>query len=158
MMNLSLTGRRRWLAAVAGAGALMTVSGVASAHDGGNHHRDHPGRVQHVVLLSMDGLHQSDLAWYVRTHPRSSMATLVRSGAQFTNAQTPVPSDSFPGLLGQLTGGNPRSTGVWYDDSWNPTLLPAGTTSCAGVSPGAEVNYSEAADVDPAEVAVWRSA
>jgi hypothetical protein len=150
MMNLSLTGRRRWLAAVAGAGALMTASGVASAHDDGNHHRDHPGRVQHVLLLSVDGLHQSDLAWYVRTHPRSSMATLVRSGAQFTNAQTPVPSDSFPGLLGQLTGGNPRSTGVYYDDSWNPTLLPAGMTSCAGVPSGAEVNYSEAADVDPA--------
>jgi hypothetical protein len=150
MMNLSLTGRRRWLAAVAGAGALMTSSGVASAHGGGDHGRDHRGRVEHVLLLSVDGLHQSDLAWYVRTHPLSSMATLVRFGAQFTNAQTPVPSDSFPGLLGQLTGGNPRSTGVWYDDSWNRTLLPAGTTSCAGVSPGAEVNYSEAADEDPA--------
>jgi hypothetical protein len=150
MMNLSLTGRRNWLAAVAGAAALMTGSGVASANGGGNRGRDHSARVEHVLLLSVDGLHQSDLAWYVRTHPLSSMAALVRSGAQFTNAQTPVPSDSFPGLLGQLTGGNPRSTGVWYDDSWNRTLLPAGTTSCAGVSPGAEVNYSEAADKDPA--------
>lgn len=48
-----------------------------------------------------------------------------------------------------MTGGNPSSTGVYYDDSFNRALLPAGTTSCSGVAPGAEVTYFEAADQDP---------
>jgi hypothetical protein len=69
---------------------------------------------------------------------------------QFSGARTPVPSDSYPGIVGQVTGGNPRSTGIWYDDSYNHALLPAGTTSCAGVAPGVEVTYMEAADRNPA--------
>jgi hypothetical protein len=106
-------------------------------------------QAKHVLLISVDGLHQTDLAWYVRAHPESALAKLVRSGAEFTHAQTPVPSDSFPGMVAQVTGGNPSSTGIFYDDSWNATLLPAGTTSCAGVAPGAEVTYFEQADRNP---------
>ena len=104
---------------------------------------------KHVLLISVDGLHQSDLAWYVRNHPSSSLALLVRRGVEFTHAQTPVPSDSFPGMVGQVTGGNPSSTGVYYDDTWNHALLPAGTTNCAGVTPGVEVTYFEQADRNP---------
>src|SRR5262249_45609486 len=48
------------------------------------------------------------------------------------------PSDSFPGLVGQITGGNPKTTGIYYDDSWNRSLLPAGTTNCAAAAPGGE--------------------
>jgi hypothetical protein len=104
---------------------------------------------QHVLLLSVDGLHQSDLAWFVDRHPASALAKLVHRGIEFTHARTPFPSDSFPGLIGQITGGNPRSTGIYYDDSWNRSLLPAGTTSCAGIAPGAEVTYFEQADRNP---------
>ena len=63
--------------------------------------------------------------------------------------QTPVPSDSFPGMIAQATGGNPGTTGIYYDDTYNRAVLPAGTTSCAGVAPGAEVALTEAADKDP---------
>jgi hypothetical protein len=52
-------------------------------------------------------------------------------------------------MVAQVTGGNPSSTGIFYDDSWNAALLPAGTTSCAGVAPGAEVTYFEQADRNP---------
>jgi predicted AlkP superfamily pyrophosphatase or phosphodiesterase len=104
---------------------------------------------QHVLLISVDGLHQTDLAWYVRMHPGSALARLVSRGVEFTNAQTPVPSDSFPGMVGQVTGGNPSTTGVYYDDSWNAALLPAGTTTCTGVAPGVEVTYFEQADLNP---------
>ena len=153
--GLQRPSRRLGFAALAAAIALCAAAGAASAHDGARDHggrdgRDHRARVQHVLLLSVDGMHQSDLDWYVRNHPASPLAALVRHGMQFTNAQTPVPSDSFPGLLGQVTGGNPRTTGVWYDDSFNRTLLAPGTTTCAGATPGTEVNYSEAADKDPA--------
>jgi arylsulfatase A-like enzyme len=103
--------------------------------------REH--EVSHVLLISVDGLHQTDLTWYIQNHPQSALARLVRRGVEFTNAKTPFPSDSFPGMVGPMTGGNPSSTGVYYDDTWNHALLPAGTKSCKGVTPGVEVTYFE---------------
>ncbi|HET7660140.1 MAG TPA: alkaline phosphatase family protein [Oryzihumus sp.] len=129
------------LAAIAGVGsgvahaATQTASGQRSG-------------TRHILLLSVDGLHQSDLDRYVRAHPSSALARLVGTGTSYTHAQTPVPSDSFPGMVGQLTGGNPRTTGIYYDDTWNHALLPAGTRNCAGAKPGAEVAFTEAADKD----------
>ena len=111
---------------------------------------DEPGAARHVLLLSVDGLHQSDLRWYVSQHPTSALAGLFHRGVDFSNARTPFPSDSFPGLVGQVTGGNPATTGIYYDDSFNRALLPPGTTSCpAGAPTGTEVTYFEALDRDP---------
>jgi Type I phosphodiesterase / nucleotide pyrophosphatase len=101
---------------------------------------------KHVLLISVDGMHQSDLAGYVQTHPNSTLAWLAERGVDFSNASTPFPSDSFPGMVGQVTGGNPSSTGIYYDDTWNHDVFPAGTTDCEGVPPGAEVTYFEALD------------
>ncbi|HEX3604632.1 MAG TPA: alkaline phosphatase family protein [Candidatus Dormibacteraeota bacterium] len=109
----------------------------------------HPSTAQHVLLISVDGLHQTDLAFYVKAHPKSELAKLVGSGDDFTQAETPVPSDSFPGLIAQVTGGNPSSTGIYYDDSYNNVLLPAGTTNCATTPPGVEVTYFEQLDRNP---------
>lgn len=100
--------------------------------------------------MSVDGLHQSDLSWYVSHHPNSALAALADHGLDFTNARTPFPSDSFPGMVGQVTGGNPATTGIYYDDTDNHALLPPGTTSCpAGAPAGTEVTYFEALDKDP---------
>jgi hypothetical protein len=66
------------------------------------------GQVSHVLLISVDGLHQQDLDWYVRTHPHSALARLTRSGIEYSRARTPFPSDSFPGMVGQVTGGDPE--------------------------------------------------
>jgi hypothetical protein len=107
---------------------------------------------QHVLLVSVDGLHQSDLTWYVLHHPHSALAALVSGGMEFTHAQTPVISDSFPGLVGQLTGGDPGVTGVYYDDTFNHALDPAGTTNCATATPGAEVTYFEQLDRNQASI------
>ncbi len=104
--------------------------------------------VSHVLLISIDGMHQSDLAWYVETHPKSTLAALMAQGVDFSNASTPFPSDSFPGMVGQLTGGNPRTTGIYYDDTWNHAVFPAGTTNCSGPVPGGEVTYFEALDIN----------
>ncbi|MET7477495.1 alkaline phosphatase family protein [Streptomyces sp. NPDC005648] len=105
-------------------------------------------RSRHVLLLSVDGLHQSDLAWYVARHPHSALARLAGGGVEYTHARTTVPSDSFPGMVGQLTGGDPGVTGVYYDDTYSNGLLPAGTTHCAGVEPGVEVDLTEDLDRD----------
>src|SRR5260370_34304000 len=64
-------------------------------------------KVAHVLLISVDGMHQSDLAWYAQNFPKSTLASLLAQGVDYSNASTPYPSDSFPGMLGQLTGGNP---------------------------------------------------
>lgn len=140
---MSLTPRRRALAVGAAGlltGALALPATAAAAPAGASK----TGR--HVLLLSVDGLHQSDLAWYVRTHPHSALARLTRGGMEYLHARTPVPSDSFPGMVAQVTGGHPRSTGVYYDVSYNHSLLPAGTTSCAGVPRGAVVAFDESID------------
>jgi predicted AlkP superfamily pyrophosphatase or phosphodiesterase len=138
--------RFRWsvgLVLVAVAVGVVAISATASPRTS-KFGRD--GRAAHVLLLSIDGLHQGDLVWYVNHNPKSALAGLVRGGVEFANAQTPFPSDSFPGMVAQVTGGNPSSTGIYYDDTWNAALLPAGTTHCAGVNPGVEVTYFEQLD------------
>lgn len=107
---------------------------------------------KHVVLISVDGLHQKDLEWFVTNNPTSTLATLVNNGVEYNNAMTPFPSDSFPGLVGQVTGGNPGSTGIYYDVSYNRALLAPGTTSCAGVTPGTVVAFDESIDLDSASL------
>jgi hypothetical protein len=146
---------RRLLTAAAGVCTAVVVTGLlplttANAQGQGRQGRQvEKAGAGHVLLISVDGLHQSDLASYVKTHPSSALARLVHQGTTFTHAQTPVPSDSFPGMVAQVTGGNPRTTGIYYDDSYNHALLPAGSTSCQGVAPGTEVTYFEALDKDP---------
>jgi hypothetical protein len=130
---------------------LAGVSALTRADDdGGNQGGDHDGKklVDHVLLISVDGLHQSDLAWYIQTHPHSTLASLAASGIDFINASTPFPSDSFPGMVGQATGGNPSSTGIYYDDTWNRAVFPAGTVHPTGPAPGAEVTYFEQLDLN----------
>lgn len=58
-------------------------------------------------------------------------------------AHTPYPSDSFPGMVGIATGGNPSSTGIFYDDTYNNDFFPAGTTDCTGAMLGTEVPLHE---------------
>ena len=101
-------------------------------------------KMQHVLLISVDGLHAVDLDRYVAGHPASTLARLSQTGATFEAAQTPFPSDSFPGLLALITGGQPRSTGVWYDDAWARDL--ADPKDCK--SGGAEAGFDEAVDLD----------
>jgi Type I phosphodiesterase / nucleotide pyrophosphatase len=140
----------RAVAVAAGVTALVAGTALASAaaatgRQGSGHHGD---RIRHVLLISVDGLHQQDLAWYVRNYPDSVLADLTRHGLEYSNAETPFPSDSFPGMVAQVTGGDPRVTGIYYDDTWNHDVFPAGTTNCTGPVPGGEVAYTEADDIN----------
>jgi Type I phosphodiesterase / nucleotide pyrophosphatase len=123
--------------------SLLFMSALAMAGA-----RDDHETVDHVLLISVDGMHQSDLAWYVETHPKSTLATLMTYGIDYSNASTPFPSDSFPGMVAQATGGNPATTGIYYDDTWNHDVFPPGTTNFTGPAPGAEVTYFEALDLN----------
>jgi len=144
------TGPIRRAAAVAGS-VVVLASGTALTSAAASSLRgNEPGdsHVRHVLLISVDGLHQQDLTWYVHNYPSSTLAALVRTGVDYRNAMTPVPSDSSPGMVAQMTGGNPGVTGIYYDDTWNRDLFPAGTTNCSGPVPGGEVAYHEAVDIN----------
>ncbi len=144
--------RRVQRAAVFAAGLAVAVGGTALASAAtvqpAQVRGGHPTGIQHVLLISVDGLHQQDLTWYVHRYPGSVLASLDRHGLEYSNAETPFPSDSFPGMVGQVTGGDPKVTGIYYDDTWNHDVFPAGTTDCSGPVPGGEVAYHEADDID----------
>ena len=146
---MRITGLR---AAAAAAGGAVLVAGTLASASAATVHggaAGHPrGGIRHVLLLSVDGLHQQDLSWYVQHYPASTLASLVRHGIDYTDALTPVPSDSSPGMVAQATGGDPGVTGIYYDDTYNHDVFPAGTTTCSGPAPGAEVAYEEAIDVN----------
>src|SRR5215467_1199999 len=126
--------------------ALASASAATDGSGQASHHRS--SGIRHVLLISVDGLHQQDLAWYVKHNPGSLLANLMHHGLEYKNAETPFPSDSSPGMYGQVTGGDPRVTGIYYDDVWNHDVFPAGTTNCTGPVPGAEAAYMEAIDVN----------
>ena len=117
----------------------------ATAVNAANTEHEVNSPIKHVLLISVDGLHQNDLDWFVHKYPKSTLATMVKSGINYNNARTPFPSDSFPGMVGQATGGNPKTTGVYYDDGYSRGLKPFGTTkaNCKTTARGAEVQYAE---------------
>ena len=59
--------------------------------------------IDHVLLISVDGLHALDVARFVDAHPNSALAELSGHGITYSNARTPANSDSFPGLLALVT-------------------------------------------------------
>ncbi len=106
--------------------------------------------VARVLLLSVDGLRQADLERYVAAHGDSTLALLSASGRTYTNASGTKPSDSFPGMLAMVTGGTPRSTGVYYDDGYDRSLVPAAGTCVAGApAPGTRAQWKQNLDRVP---------
>jgi len=127
-------------------GVALTAGATRADLEHGAHHQH---VVKHVLLISVDGLHQSDVDWYVSKRPRSELAKLVAGGADYTEAQTPIPSDSFPGMTAQVTGGNPHTAGLYYDDEYSHAVLEAGMTSCQGQPTGGDVIYDSPDDKNP---------
>ncbi len=127
-------------------------------------------RIEHVLLLSVDGMHAVD---YVNcangigtvNGGRSycpNLASLGKTGANYVAASTSKPSDSFPGLTAIVTGGTPRTTGVYYDVAYDRSLdAPAKTTGngvAAGpctpgaASTGTRTEYEEGIDRDQSKL------
>src|SRR5262249_30507285 len=125
----------------------LLLAGFSPSVAGAHGDQDDDGRrFRHVLLISIDGMHAVDLDRWVDTHPDSALGRLSQNGVTYTAARTTTLSDSFPGLLALVTGGTPRSTGVYYDDSYDRTLFPPGS-ACQG-NPGTEVVYDETVDHD----------
>jgi hypothetical protein len=128
-----------------------------------------PGAIQHVLLISIDGMHAVDFANCSRGISTinsgapycPALASLARHGINYLQAYTPRPSDSFPGLTAIVTGANPRTSGMYYDVSYDRKLSPpyattpygivGGPTLCPSVS-GTQVGLDEEIDTDLTQI------
>jgi Type I phosphodiesterase / nucleotide pyrophosphatase len=103
--------------------------------------------VSHVLLISVDGLHEQDVAHCLAAGSCPNIAALAGTGVQYTSAATPGLSDSFPGLAAILTGGTPRSAGLFYDVSYDRTLYAPSDATCTGTQ-GWNVVFDETTGID----------
>ena len=104
------------------------------------------GKIQRVLLISIDGMHSLDFANCAKGVPIYGnqtycphLAALSSTGVHYLQALTSKPSDSFPGLVAQITGGTPRSAGVFYDVTYDRALSPPAKTTPYGIVGGAKL-------------------
>jgi len=107
-------------------------------------------KVKHVLLLSIDGMHAVD--FYNCAHGVTglnsgnpycpNLAALAGTGINYVATSSSKPSDSAPGLMALVTGGTPRTTGIYYDVAFDRSLdgpqITTGTgLAAAPCTPGA---------------------
>ena len=148
----------KWLTSL----AILVTATMASTYavaDSGNKVN---GPIRHVLLISIDGMHALDLENCTKgvsglTPYCPNLAALAQNGLRYTQASSAKPSDSFPGLLAMLTGGSPRSTGVFYDNSFDRSLAPPqnptnginnGNCTAGTAGTGTEALFDETIDID----------
>ena len=94
-----------------------------------------PGHTfQHVLLISIDGMHETDFLNCASGHYCPHLAELAESGVDYRDTSTSRPSDSFPGLTAIVSGSSPRSSGAFYDVAYDRSLDPPALTTGNGVA------------------------
>lgn len=148
--------------------ALLPIAGVSQ--DANNWDRSNHGDIRHVLLISVDGMHAIDLrncaAGVAGVNSGSpycpNLAALERTGVNYVAASTSKPSDSFPGLTAIVSGGTPKSTGVYYDVAYDRSLdapkvatgngVQAGPCTTYGAPTGTTTEYEEGIDIDQSKL------
>jgi predicted AlkP superfamily pyrophosphatase or phosphodiesterase len=118
--------------------SALLIGGVAAAQSVGN------SSIQHVLLISIDGMHAVDflncaqgLKGVNNGQPYCpNLAELAENGINYVAASSSKPSDSFPGLAALVTGGSPKSTGLYYDVAYDRSLDPPTITTGTGLAGG----------------------
>jgi len=105
------------------------------------------GPYQHVLILSIDGLRESDLTDPATAAFLPNIVGFEKSAIHYSNAHTVVPSDSVPASLSYFTGAGPKTTGVYYEDSYDRSLYTA--NGFLGGPRGSEVSLTETLDNNP---------
>jgi len=124
------------------------------------------GPIKHVLLLSIDGMHAVDLYNCVNGIAGANggepycpnLAVLSQTGINYVGTTSSKPSDSFPGLAALVTGGTPKTTGLYYDVAYDRSLdAPALTTGTGlgsgpctpfGLPTGTTTDYDQGIDFD----------
>ena len=133
--------------ALAAAAVALTASTLGIAAD-----RSAAGSVniKHVLLLSIDGMHAVDfyncangIAGVNGGQPYCpNLAALSPTAINFVNVTSSRPSDSFPGLTALITGGTPKSTGIYYDVAYDRSLDAPAETTGSGLGKGPCTPYA----------------
>ncbi|CAL8462758.1 g2291 [Coccomyxa elongata] len=103
--------------------------------------------VDHVLVYLVDGLHVQDLDNYIAEFPYSNIAALANTGTKYENYFLPPPTDSWPALATQITGGGPQTHGIIYESPYSRGLYPPGS-KCVG-NPGTVCDFSEDSNSPP---------
>jgi len=149
-----MPGFRDCFLSTAAIAATMLALGVAVAQADDDDGRSNRHGHKHVLLISVDGMHAIDLKRWIESHPGGNFAKLADHGVVYPNALTTAPSDSYPGMLAQVTGGTPKTGGLFYDDSYDRTAYPSKSfytsqnlpdPGCVGPA-GTEITNFEALD------------
>jgi predicted AlkP superfamily pyrophosphatase or phosphodiesterase len=121
--------------------------------------------ISHVLLVSVDGIHAVDylncsqgVAGVNGGQPYCpNLAKLGATAVNYLDTSTSRPSDSFPGLMAIMTGGTPRTMGVFYDDAYDRVLAPPLKTTGNGLkggpctvnrANGSSTEYDEGIDIN----------
>jgi hypothetical protein len=131
-----------------------------------------PGRavgsryIKHVLLLSIDGMHAVDFYNCANAIPSlndgysycPNLVALSQTGIKYVATASSMPSDSFPGIAALVTGGSPRSTGLYYDVAYDRSLAPPMNTTGTGLAggtctpyaapPGTTTDFDQGVDLD----------
>ena len=166
-MTSNHTRPSKWITAIA-ASALLLASSLAQPQNGqgqngqgengqgdngqgdngqGDNGQGNNDQIKRVLLISIDGMHEQDLAKCLSANTCPNIAKLANHGVNYTNAFTPGLSDSVPGLAALVTGGSPRSTGLFYDDIYDRNLYAGTDPNCTGTQ-GVEVFLQELVGID----------
>jgi hypothetical protein len=123
-------------------------------------------KIGHVLLLSVDGMHAVDFYNCANGIAGANggnaycpnLAALGQSGINYVATQSSMPSDSFPGLAALVSGGSPKTTGLYYDVAYDrsldaPTIktgtgLAGGPCTSYGVPTGTTTDYDQGIDFD----------
>jgi hypothetical protein len=131
--------------------AIVSVTQEAAAKPN-NDGSQGSGKVKHVLLLSIDGMHAVDFYNCSRgvsgingDQPYCpNLAALGWTGINYVAASSSKPSDSAPGLAALVTGGTPKSTGIYYDVAYDRSLDPPTITTGTGLAGGNCTPYGPA--------------
>lgn len=97
--------------------------------------------IKRVLLVSIDGMHVVDFLNCSQGVSGGqpycpTLAQLAKHGVNYLDTSTSRPSDSFPGLTAIVSGGTPRSFGVFYDVAYDRVLAPPQNTTGNGLQGG----------------------
>ncbi|ARN82234.1 alkaline phosphatase family protein [Methylocystis bryophila] len=133
--------------------ALAVAAGAARADD--------DTKINHVLLISIDGMHALDFINCASNSTCPNLAGLTAKGVNYLEASTSKPSDSFPGLMAIVSGGSPRTVGAYYDVAYDRVLAPPQNTTGNGVAGGVcnpntpngtTTEYEEGIDLDQSQL------
>ena len=117
--------------------------------------------IRRVLLISVDGMHALDYENCVIGAFCPTLATLGKTGVNYTRTSTSRPSDSIPGLMALVTGGTPKTVGAFYDVAYDRLLAPPKNTTGNGLAGGncvegkpnaTTTEYEEGVEIDQSQL------